>query len=683
MQQDTNQQQPNGRASPTNRSVASELGFDDAATTATIQSLLSTVADQSVRMQEQSEQMQVLLDGHESFKKNFEVAVELRMQDQHNRHVAVVAEMEQRHELSERAHRDELLAREGQLQDELRKMIQHFNNRDQAQQEAKIAAEEQQRLRDAEINKERREERMAYKEKVDDTFSMFFELKQMMAASALATVATQHIPHPMIASTPPRRPTTTQQSPPSRINIDREMEDASQLTNTLSGTQVQDGTPTSEITGVFSPPRIEKMGQASDRQASFSTEETHESTQASTAPHGTSKKQLSIPGLSGLVTQLDHEESEYKAGDTKTAPMEVQDPQGQEPVLFSGAAPYAGALEKFSVESNEMDTEARAHQEQGLNPVTEYLPVYPGAAPDAEALAKFSVKAAIGLDVHQDSQALALPNGTDNRREAQGQTDQALRNLSGTAQMAEALANFYSEPEDNHQVPPQSKEPNEPRDSASDRQGQDLEGILNLPGTAPIAEALAKFYSEPQSLSQSQLQGDNASESKANQQSTVYDNDDPKLSVDRASEHLNPEGSKIHQEDRQLESIWEKAIDSASDKRQVARSSIGDSEIAVSILERQEGDESGAEQSRELVEWKLDSGTSEEEGQESGREKRQRPLAKSPWTHEIKKAIASNSLAIVQVNTEPRQGIESPDRKRRAALLKKTNHPSHQQRWTS
>jgi hypothetical protein len=99
----------------------------------------------------------------------------------------------------------------------------------------------------------------------------------------------------------------------------------------------------------------------------------------------------------------------------------------------------------------------------------------------------------------------------------------------------------------------------------------------------------------------------------------------------------------------------------------VSRSSIGDSEIEASILERQEGDESGAEQSRELVEWKLDSGTSEEEGQESGREKRQRPSAKSPWTHEIKKAIASNSLAIVQVNTEPRQGIESPDRKRRAA----------------
>jgi hypothetical protein len=131
----------------------------------------------------------------------------------------------------------------------------------------------------------------------------------------------------------------------------------------------------------------------------------------------------------------------------------------------------------------------------------------------------------------------------------------------------------------------------------------------------------------------------------------VFDNDDPNTSGTRVHDRKNLEGSTIHTEDRQLKSIWEKAIDSADrcDKRQGTKSLVGDSKT------------------RELVEWKSDSATTEEEGQESGREKRQRPSVKSPWIHEIKRATASNSLAIVQVNTEPRQGIESPDRKRRAA----------------
>jgi hypothetical protein len=98
--QQHNSQAFNGRTSPTNRSTTSELGFDDAAT---IQSLISTVAEQSERMQvqsvqiqAQSEQMQALLEGHATYKENLEAAVELRIQDQHVRHMATIEEMEGR-----------------------------------------------------------------------------------------------------------------------------------------------------------------------------------------------------------------------------------------------------------------------------------------------------------------------------------------------------------------------------------------------------------------------------------------------------------------------------------------------------------------------------------------------------------------------------------------------------------
>jgi hypothetical protein len=90
----------NGRTSPTNCSMTSDLGFNDAAT---IQSLISPMVKQSKRMQVQSERMQaqskqiqVLFAGHETFKKNFEATVELPIQDQHNLHMTTIGEMEGR-----------------------------------------------------------------------------------------------------------------------------------------------------------------------------------------------------------------------------------------------------------------------------------------------------------------------------------------------------------------------------------------------------------------------------------------------------------------------------------------------------------------------------------------------------------------------------------------------------------
>jgi hypothetical protein len=77
-QQSAPQQQPTnqGRSSPTNRSLTLDLGDDD--TAATIQSLLTTVA-------EQQEQIQLMIDGNEMFKANVHKAVKLRMQDQQAR----------------------------------------------------------------------------------------------------------------------------------------------------------------------------------------------------------------------------------------------------------------------------------------------------------------------------------------------------------------------------------------------------------------------------------------------------------------------------------------------------------------------------------------------------------------------------------------------------------------------
>jgi hypothetical protein len=346
--------------------MASELGFDDAAT---IQTLISTVVEQSERLQVQSaqmtvqsEQMKVLLAGHANFKTNFEVAVELRMRDQHASHVMAIEEMEERQERRETAHGEELQTKEAKLQLELQAIIQQFNDRDQAQHAAKLAADEQQRLRDEETNNARAEERSAYEEKVDrlakksdDAFLILSEMRQIMAAAAQSSASTQQMPQQMVAHTPTRRPTTTQQSLQSRVNVDIEMEDTSQLTNTLSGAQGQDQTQNSCTEGVFSPPRIEKKRQPSEPAESRSTEETQGTTHASIASLGTSNKQQSYWPSEGLATQLDHDECNTKAASMAAESMQ-QDGEGQDYPFFTGTTLAAEALTKSTPPSQPTTT---------------------------------------------------------------------------------------------------------------------------------------------------------------------------------------------------------------------------------------------------------------------------------------------------------------------------------------
>jgi hypothetical protein len=561
----------NGRTSPMNQSVASELGFDDAAT---IQSLISTVVEQSERMQAQGEQMQVLLDGHENFKKNFEVAVELRMRDQHAAHALAIEEMESRQARREIAYRNELQAKEEHLQEELRAMIQHFTTRDQAQHDAKLLADEQQRLREKETNMARSEERSAYEAKVDrlakksdDTLNILSEMRQMMAAVAQTSASTQQSLQQRVASTPPRMPTTTQRSLPSRINIEAEMEEASQLTNTLSGVQLQDQMQKSVAEGSFSPPRTEKKRLSSELAASLSTEETQGSTLASESLNGSSDMQQDEPPLDGLITQLEHDEHRIGASihqERQVAP------------LASDRAPVVGDLTHLSQQEKEAG------------------------------------KAEIGArdpSIQQGHQETLL--------------------FSGTAPDAEALAKFYSDLEDSDQWTQQTKELG--KSEQGEHQPSFRQGCKNPPQFTEMGtnvEVTEKCVPKHDAVDQ-----DSAQEPETSEQSKTYENDDPDAIERQAQRSQESQDSSSHQEDRQLESIWEKEIGSAnrSDKTHTTAS------------------------------------TAEDEQQDSGREKRQRPLANSPWAIELKKAAKSGAVAIVQQNTEPRKSIESPDRKKRAA----------------
>jgi hypothetical protein len=571
----------NGRTSPTNRSTTSELGFDDAAT---IQSLISTVAEQSERMQAQSvqiqaqsEQMQVLLEGHATFKENLEAAVELQIQDQHDRHMATIEDMEVRQKQRETEHSDKLQAQEDRLQDELREMIRQFDDRNQALHEAKVLADEQQRRRDVEISDARIEERRLYDSKVDsltkksdDTLSMLAAMRQMMEAAAQVAVA-QQMPQQMVLPTPSRRQTMARQSLPSQVELDVDMEDASQLTNTLSGSQGQDHSQKLGADEVFSPPRITKKRQATRPASSLNTKETH----ASTASYGSSSRQgTNLPSF-GLITQLDHDEAvkrtmgeitkqeskgtiiqsdksgkepltlrtqhereellsrldgehevkdrllqqEKETGKTTRESMEPRSQQVHEETLeLSGTAPNAEALAKFQVQHEGMDQVPNQEEEAGK---TTREPIEPrirqdheetialsGTAPNAEALAKFSVEHEGNDHVPQQAKEAGVPTREPMEPRIRQDHEETIA-LSGTVSNAEALAKFSVEYEGNDHVPQQVKEagkatqgPMEPRNL------QGHEENLEISGTAPNAEALAKFYFEQESDSQPLLQGE-------------------------------------------------------------------------------------------------------------------------------------------------------------------------------
>jgi hypothetical protein len=116
----------------------------------------------------------------------------------------------------------------------------------------------------------------------------------------------------------------------------------------------------------------------------------------------------------------------------------------------------------------------------------------------------------------------------------------------------------------------------------------------------------------------------------------------------QAWEDIFSDETSTQPEDKQLESIWSVKIDS------------------VDRSDRAEKDKKETE----------DTEGSMGKGNEGiGRDKRQRPHGDSKWREAIKRSAKGNSAAIVQQVTEPRQTIESPDRKKRAAPSPKRGEP--------
>jgi hypothetical protein len=179
-QQSGLQQQPanQGRSSPTNRSLTSDLGDDD---TATILTLLSTVAEQQV-------QIQSLIDGNKTFKENVHKAVELRMKDQQARNVIALEEIETRQKKTALEHQQQLQEKDVHYQNKMLSMMNQFNARDLAQLEAKQLADEQQRLRDEAIQLARVAERSEYE---TTTARILLEMRQMMTAIAPQSINMQ------------------------------------------------------------------------------------------------------------------------------------------------------------------------------------------------------------------------------------------------------------------------------------------------------------------------------------------------------------------------------------------------------------------------------------------------------------------------------------------------------------
>jgi hypothetical protein len=477
------------------------------------------------------------------------------------------------------------------------------------------------------------------------TATILLEMRQMTAAMAPQSISTQQ---PAI-STPSRETTMNPQSLPSRVNFDTEMEDTSQITNALSGTQDQDISTTMEEDGVLSPPRISKRGLKTAPAESSSTEETQESTKASTE----------------MVQARPFGHVYDKPKEQDQVPQEQVNSQASTKMpLFSGAAPNAEALAKFIPQETRNEASQESAAEQGLlanedqvqeDPLAnELLPLYPSSAPNAEALAKFPTQ----NQVHSKPTSTQLSIGQlSEEPHGQGPSHASgdLLLFSGAAPNAEALANF-SRQEQGVEKPKALEQ--ETDQHTNESQEQEATSITkkqpNFKDEHTRAEALEKFErgreQDDHSYKAEQTNDKSKPESEArdiepgsNEQSTVYDNDDPDSREMQVWNAEHQARSPTHQEDRQLESIWEKAADS------VDRS---DRTNTTSTDERTD-----STCTTEIV----------GESHDIGREKRQRPLANLKWENEIRRVVKVNSVAIVQQETEPRQGIESPDRKKRAA----------------
>jgi hypothetical protein len=353
------QQQQQGRSSPsTNRSIASELGHDDAMT---IQSMIGSMA-------EQSEKMQQLIDGYEGFKANVETAIELRLKEQHQQHQNDLLEMEKRQKEASELHFKQLKSKDETHQLQLNEILQQFGQRDEQLRQEKIVADNLQRERDKAIMIARETESLDYKvtiaqlilESNKTATTLLSEFRQMMSAGPLP-----------VATTTPLRPTTlAPQSLPSRINVNTEMEEASQITSTLSGIQGYETTNKSESSAILSPPRISKKRQAYKSTESKSTENTIESTNASS---NTSNQTRYMSSNEGLATQA-----------SPSRPIELaQDEQGEKIPGKDGsnkAEQRVAATDMSFLE--ELGASAKQDHEGPLE--------ISGTALDAEAMAKFA-----------------------------------------------------------------------------------------------------------------------------------------------------------------------------------------------------------------------------------------------------------------------------------------------------
>jgi hypothetical protein len=619
-------------------------------------------------------------------------------------------------------HQQQMLDKDTHYQSEILAMTNQFNARELAQLEAKRLADEHQLLRDEAIQSARVAERSEYE---TTTARILLEMHQMMTAIAPSTITMQQ----QTTATPQR--VTAPQSLPSRI-FDMEMEDTSQLTNALSGPQVQDPTMKSEEDGVFSPPRISKKRPKSAPVETRSTEETQESTNESANEsmeigntalqdqEATIDPHHDVPLFSGAAPYAealanfapqDHEQETHQ--DHLKTIDQTREPQEQQAILYSEVLPLfpgtgtnAGALEKFSQrdkgqEEPQVPCKTIVHpiyEPQEQDPAASVdLPLFSGTAPHAEAMEKDQGQEATQVSPKEIEQLIAKyqeadrvdnedlplsPNPLTNAETTATilfQEDLPL--FSGTVTKAEATAKFLSQ--ENWLYSPQgsteeiTRVTKEPQEQESTEATDDL---LLFTGAAPNAEALANFLQEDQRepAIRVELKEIERSTSEAQDQVDFLNTEDrnPRFSAGTQEEALSNFAQMAHYDDddsdiQEMQAWGVKFLDETQthpEDKQLER--IWSTKVDSADRSDRTGNNKGATEDAAQITGFMGRGN---EG--TGRDKRQRDHANSKWREAIKRGAKGNSAAIVQQVSEPRLTIESPDRKKRAAPSPKRGEP--------
>jgi hypothetical protein len=424
---------------------------------------------------------------------------------------------QQRHTEASEQLRQELQSKDEKHQCQLNDILSQFQIRDAKLWEEKVQSDTQmreekilfdikQRERDAAISSAREAESAEYKTNIDllikqadkTTLTLLDQMKLMMsvASAQSATIA------------PSRPATTAPESLPSQINVDdTEMEETSQITSALSGTQGLKVNSKSDLFETMPPPRIGMKWTAQDTFSSSTTGKTMESTKASSDSEGHDSR------TDGLVTQEPFKEGkdENDKEQRETAfpifedlePRMLQDHEETPP--FPGTAPYAEALPKSS--NHHADCKQRPIQQEEVMgksasemPVAsihqdhEENPAFSGTAPYAEALPKSSNHHADRKQRPIQQEEVMGKSASEMPVASIHQDHEENPAFSGTAPYAEALAKSSNHHADQKQRLSQQGEVT--GKSASETTGasihQDHEENPAFSGTAPYAEALAK-----------------------------------------------------------------------------------------------------------------------------------------------------------------------------------------------